>query len=162
MQYHEMLHCYRVNTPHYTCACMTPQLAGGHPLILKKKDWESGEARAGNARHWTDAMLMIRRWVTQHLFVCLCTEMKKSLGWFQLICLGIGAIIGAGIFVITGTCQLMQSSMSFMHSSKANPFQESSMQWCKSRVSSFARGHSLSQAASLSFAVMPFADFTSS
>lgn len=29
-------------------------------------------------------------------------EMKKSLGWFQLMCLGIGAIIGAGIFVITG------------------------------------------------------------
>ncbi|CAL8471821.1 g11363 [Coccomyxa elongata] len=29
-------------------------------------------------------------------------EMKKTLGWFQLICLGIGAIIGAGIFVITG------------------------------------------------------------
>jgi len=29
--------------------------------------------------------------------------MKRHLGWFQLIVIGIGAIIGAGIFVITGT-----------------------------------------------------------
>lgn len=29
-------------------------------------------------------------------------EMKRHLGWFQLIVIGIGAIIGAGIFVITG------------------------------------------------------------
>ena len=28
--------------------------------------------------------------------------MKRSLGWFTLMCMGIGAIIGAGIFVITG------------------------------------------------------------
>ena len=25
-------------------------------------------------------------------------EMKRSLGWFQLMCMGIGAIIGSGIF----------------------------------------------------------------
>ncbi len=29
--------------------------------------------------------------------------LKRHLGWFQLIVIGIGAIIGAGIFVITGT-----------------------------------------------------------
>ncbi len=29
-------------------------------------------------------------------------EMKRQLGWFQLVVIGIGAIIGAGIFVITG------------------------------------------------------------
>lgn len=29
-------------------------------------------------------------------------DLKKHLGWFQLIVIGIGAIIGAGIFVITG------------------------------------------------------------
>lgn len=29
--------------------------------------------------------------------------LKRHLGWFQLIMIGIGAIIGAGIFVITGT-----------------------------------------------------------
>src|SRR3989338_244795 len=30
-------------------------------------------------------------------------DLKRHLGWFQLIIIGIGAIIGAGIFVITGT-----------------------------------------------------------
>lgn len=29
-------------------------------------------------------------------------SLKRSLGWFQLIVIGIGAIIGAGVFVITG------------------------------------------------------------
>jgi amino acid transporter len=29
-------------------------------------------------------------------------QLKKQLGWFQLTTLGIGGIIGAGIFVITG------------------------------------------------------------
>ncbi|CAL5221075.1 g3200 [Coccomyxa viridis] len=29
-------------------------------------------------------------------------EMKRSLGWFQLMCMGIGAIIGSGIYVLTG------------------------------------------------------------
>ena len=38
--------------------------------------------------------------------MCACAEMKKTLGWLQLMCLGIGAIIGAGIFVITGARQL--------------------------------------------------------
>jgi APA family basic amino acid/polyamine antiporter len=27
---------------------------------------------------------------------------ERSLGWFSLMCLGVGAIIGAGIFVLTG------------------------------------------------------------
>ena len=30
------------------------------------------------------------------------TTLKRHLGWFQLIVIGIGAVIGAGIFVITG------------------------------------------------------------
>ena len=27
-------------------------------------------------------------------------EMKRTLGWFQLMCMGIGAIIGSGIYVL--------------------------------------------------------------
>jgi hypothetical protein len=42
--------------------------------------------------------------------------MKRTLGWFQLCCLGIGAIIGAGIFVITGKPPLhLHTSASCVH-----------------------------------------------
>ena len=27
-------------------------------------------------------------------------EMRRTLGWFQLMCMGIGAIIGSGIYVL--------------------------------------------------------------
>lgn len=30
--------------------------------------------------------------------------LKKDLGWFNLVCLGVGCTIGAGIFVLTGVC----------------------------------------------------------
>ncbi|MGC2419393.1 MAG: hypothetical protein WA434_16750, partial [Candidatus Acidiferrales bacterium] len=36
-------------------------------------------------------------------------RLKKSLGWLSLTALGIGAIIGSGIFVLTGTAAAGES-----------------------------------------------------
>ena len=56
-----------------------------------------------------------RAWVASQLFRCKSIDqliadsehperrLKKSLGWISLTALGIGAIIGSGIFVLTGT-----------------------------------------------------------
>ncbi len=49
--------------------------------------------------------LFLRKPLTQGNFVEADEEqhtLKRHLGWFQLVVIGIGAIIGAGIFVITG------------------------------------------------------------
>lgn len=78
-----------------TCGHVTPNL----PLVILRG--KSGKQGLGVHDTGQDNC-MIRRPVFKPLCVRLCTEMRKSLGWFQLICLGIGAIIGAGIFVITG------------------------------------------------------------
>src|SRR5947207_10765582 len=57
----------------------------------------------------------IGAWVGSHLFRCKSIDqllsdsenaevrLKKSLGWLSLTALGIGAVIGSGIFTIVGT-----------------------------------------------------------
>ena len=39
-------------------------------------------------------------------------RLKKSLGWLSLTALGIGAIIGTGIFILTGTAAAGETSSS--------------------------------------------------